>query len=92
MFRVMSTMGHDAEYERWIDGLEAAKALMPDCRGWTDEIRIFDEGELVWSYTRSHKYPQFIGPGTYNRLARLFLQEAAEDEAKAAAGKMIGNG
>ena len=90
MFRVISTMGHDAQYERWIDGLEAAKALMPDCRGWTQEVRILEDGEIVWSYTRSHKYPQFIGPGTYNRLARRFLQEAAEDEAKSAAAKMTG--
>lgn len=90
MFRVISTMGHDAQYERWIDGLEAAKALMPGCRGWTQEVRILEAGELVWSYTRSHKYPQFIGSGTYNRLARQFLQEAAEDEARAAAGKLVG--
>lgn len=90
MFRVIATMGQDQQFERWIDALEAAKALIPDCRGWTQEIRILDAGELVWSYTRSHKYPQFIGPGTYNRLARRFLQEAAEDEAKAAAGKLVG--
>jgi len=91
MFRVISTMGHDTQYERWVDGLEAAKALMPDCRGWTQEIRILENGETVWSYTRSHKYPQFIGPGTYNRLARQFLQEAAEDEAKKAAARLTGD-
>jgi hypothetical protein len=91
MFRVIATMGQDQQFERWIDALEAAKALMPDCRGWTQEIRILDEGAIIWSYTRSHKYPQFIGPGTYNRLARQFLQEAAEDEARLAASKVIGD-
>lgn len=34
---------------------------------------------LVWVYSLSHTYPQYIGAGTYRRLAILFLQEAAEE-------------
>lgn len=80
MFRVV-TRDVDQTFERWTDALNAAKALMPNCKRWTDDIRIFLCDELVWLYSREHKYPKYIGPGTYNLLARLFLQEAMEQEA-----------
>jgi hypothetical protein len=85
MFRVV-TRGVSAEYERWTDALEAGKALIPQCKSLLQDIRIFDgtqEEQLVWIYSRSHTYPQFVGAGSYNRLARLFIAEAiAEQEAQ----------
>lgn len=65
--------------DRWIDALEVAKARIPSCKGWFQEVRIFDQGELVWVCDRWHSHPQFIGPGTYKRLALLFLQETEPD-------------
>jgi hypothetical protein len=78
MFKVIT---HDVEqeYVRWTDALEFSKSLIPQCK-WFQDIRIFDGKELIWVYSRSHKYPQFIGAGTYDRLARLFLLEAAVEE------------
>lgn len=81
MFRVITTTGVSEDYERWIDALEAAKARMPECKGWFGEVRILENGDPVWSFTRSNKYPVFLGPGTYNRLARQFLEETLEQEA-----------
>jgi sulfur relay (sulfurtransferase) complex TusBCD TusD component (DsrE family) len=78
MFKVI-TSGFSQEFERWTDALETAKSLMPKCR-WTEDIRIFLFDELVWVYSKSHKYPQYIGAGNYDRLARLFIQEAIEAE------------
>jgi hypothetical protein len=79
LFRVIAP-GFSQEFDRWTDALNTAKSLMPNCR-WFDEIRILAAGDLVWVYSRSHKFPQFIGAGTYDRLARLFLQEALAEEA-----------
>lgn len=70
----------EQEFERWTDALEQAKALVPDCKGIFQEVRILEDGELVWVKDRFHRYPQFMGPGTYNRLAKLFLQEDMEAE------------
>ncbi len=81
MFRVITTTGVSEEYERWIDALDAAKARIPECKGWFGEVRILENDNPVWSFTRSNKYPVFLGPGTYNRLARQFLQETMEQEA-----------
>ncbi|MBD2048098.1 hypothetical protein H6F78_21300 [Coleofasciculus sp. FACHB-64] len=78
MFKVI-TREFSQEFERWTDALNTAKSLQPKCKGLFQDIRIFDGKELVWVYSRSHTYPQFVGAGTYNRLARLFLQEATED-------------
>lgn len=80
MFKVV-TRQIAADFDRWIDALEYAKSLIPQCK-WFQDIRIFEEKELVWIYSRSHKYPQFIGAGTYDRLARRFLIETVEDEQK----------
>jgi hypothetical protein len=86
MFRVV-TRGVSEEYERWTDALEAGKALIPQCKSLLQDIRIFDGNQgdqLVWIYSRSHTYPQFVGAGSYNRLARMFIEEAiAEQEAQA---------
>lgn len=80
MFKVLTTTGVSEEYLRWIDALTAAKARIPECRGWLNEIRILEDGEPVWSFTRSNKYPVFLGPGTYNRLARQFIRETIAEE------------
>lgn len=77
MFRVI-TRDFSQEFDRWIDALDAAKSLIPQCK-WFQEIRILEKGEMVWVYSRSHKYPQFIGAGTYDRLAHRFLLETAEE-------------
>jgi len=80
MFRVL-TRGYSEEFERWTDALETANSLKPKCRNWLQDIRIYDGEELVWVYSRSHTYPQYIGAGTYNRLARMFIQEAIAESA-----------
>jgi len=79
MFKVI-TPGFSQQFERWTDALETAKSLIPQCKSLTEDIRIFLFDELIWVYSRSHKYPQYIGAGTYDRLARLFIQEASETE------------
>jgi len=79
MFKVV-TRGFSQEFERWTDALEIANGLRPQCRGLLQDIRILDQGDVVWVYSRSHTYPQYVGPGTYNRLARLFIQEALGEE------------
>lgn len=76
--------GFSQEFERWIDALNAANALKPKCKSLTQDIRIFLFDDLVWVYSRSHKYPQYIGAGTYDRLARIFIQEAIEESDDAA--------
>jgi hypothetical protein len=90
MFRVI-TRGVSEEYQRWTDALEAGKALIPQCKSLLQDIRIFDgnQGEqLVWIYSRSHTYPQFVGAGSYNRLARMFIEEViAEQEAQVASSE-----
>lgn len=68
---------YDHEFDRWTDALDAGNALKSKCQSLFQDIRIFDEGELIWIYSRSHTYPQYIGAGVYNRLARLFLLENA---------------
>lgn len=78
MFTVV-TRNFSQAFDRWIDALEAAKSLIPQCK-WFQDIRIFEQKELVWVYSRSHKYPQFVGAGTYDRLAKRFLLETAESE------------
>ena len=74
MFRV-KTKGFDQEYDRWTDALDQANSLISACKGLFGEVRILEKGELVWTYTRSHKYPMYIGAGVYDRLARRFVLE-----------------
>jgi hypothetical protein len=83
MFKVVSR-DYSQEFERWTDALNAANELKPTCKNWLQDIRIFDGSDLIWVYSRSHHYPQYIGAGTYDRLARLFLFETMlEEELKA---------
>lgn len=77
MFRVFSK-NCDRDFERWTDALYYAKSLIPQCKSLFEDIRIFYREDLIWIYSRSHKYPQFIGAGTYDRLARLFVLENTE--------------
>ena len=80
MFRVM-TPGFEESYERWTDALDRANSLIPGCKGLFKDIRIYYGEDLIWVYSRLHKYPQYIGPRMYDKLARLFIQEAMEEEA-----------
>lgn len=75
MFRVI-TPGFEAEYVRWTDALNQANSLIPDCKGLFKDIRIYYADNLIWLYSRSHKYPQYIGAGVYDQLAQLFIKEA----------------
>ncbi|MBW4660016.1 MAG: hypothetical protein KME15_15180 [Drouetiella hepatica Uher 2000/2452] len=78
-FRV-ATRGYSEEFERWTDALNAANALKPQCKSLLQDVRIFYGEELIWVYSRSHTYPQYIGAGVYDRLVRLFVQEAREEQ------------
>lgn len=82
MFRVI-TPGFEAEYVRWTDALHQANSLIPNCQGLFKDIRIYYGDNLIWLYSLSHKYPQYIGAGVYDKLARLFIQEAMEEEMEA---------
>jgi hypothetical protein len=79
MFRVIAPNINE-EFDRWTDALNRAKSLMPQCKSLFVDIRIYHKEYLLWIYSRSHKYPQYIGAGTYDRLAKLFLIEASEEE------------
>jgi hypothetical protein len=81
MFRVVF-QNNIQEFARWTDALEAGKALIPECKNLTQDIRIFLFDDLIWLYSREHKFPKYMGAGTYDRLARLFMQEAMEEEAQ----------
>lgn len=78
MFKV-TTHNFCQEFARWTDALEAANSLKPQCQSLLQDVRIYNEGELVWVFSLSHTYPQYIGAGTYTRLARLFVQETLQD-------------
>ena len=80
MFRVI-TPGFDEKYERWTDALNQANSLIPGCQGLFKDVRIYYGESLIWLYSRSHKYPQYIGAGVYDKLAQLFVREAMEEEA-----------
>ena len=77
MFRVFAK-DYDREFERWTDALNAGNSLKSKCRSLLEDVRIFEQGELIWVYGRSHTHPMYIGAGVYNRLARRFLLENAE--------------
>jgi hypothetical protein len=86
MFQVVY-QNRKREFSRWTEALDYAKSLIPDCKGLFADIRIYQEKELIWIYSRSHKYPQYIGAGTYDRLARLFILETMEEEEKKRQGE-----
>ncbi|MDJ0682383.1 MAG: hypothetical protein QNJ18_21290 [Xenococcaceae cyanobacterium MO_167.B52] len=78
MFRVFAK-NCDRNFDKWTDALYHAKSLIPQCKSLFEDIRIFYREDLIWIYSRSHKYPQYIGAGTYDRLARLFILENTEE-------------
>ncbi|WP_404788759.1 hypothetical protein [Altericista sp. CCNU0014] len=77
----VSAQNFEQSFERWIDALEMAKSLIPSCKGLFGQVKVLEDGKLVWAYDRFHRYPQFFGAGTYKRLARRFVLETMEDEA-----------
>jgi hypothetical protein len=79
MFRVVF-QDSSQEFERWTDALEAGKALIPQCKTLVKDIRIYLFDDLIWLYSRENKFPKYMGAGTYDRLARLFIQEALEEQ------------
>lgn len=82
MFRVVF-QDRTTEFERWTDALDAGKALIPQCKKLSQDIRIYLFEDLIWLYSRENKFPKYMGAGTYDRLARLFLQEAMEEAEQA---------
>ena len=76
MFRVF-TKDYDRQFERWTDALDAGNSLKSKCKSLFQDVRIFDGDELIWIYSRLHTYPQYIGAGVYDKLARLFIMENA---------------
>jgi hypothetical protein len=78
MFKVI-TRNFSQEFERWTDALNQGNDLIPSCKSIFQDIRIFAGEELVWVYSRWHKYPQYIGAGNYRRLALLFMAEATAE-------------
>ena len=75
------TRGFKQEFERWTDALETANGLRPQLKSWFVDIRIFDGKDLVWMYSKLRAHPEYIGPGTYDRLARLFMAEGRRSAA-----------
>lgn len=76
------TRGFKEEFERWTDALETANGLRPQLKSWFVDIRIFDGRDLVWMYSKLRAHPEYIGPGTYDRLARLFMAEGRTEAAR----------
>ena len=89
-FKVV-TPGYEEAFERWTDALEKANSMKSSLKSWFKDIRILedrsdDRGQgwaVGWSYGRGRSHPEYLGPGTYDRLARLFVEEA-QQAAKAA--------
>jgi dihydropteroate synthase len=76
------TRGYRQAFERWTDALNQANSMRSNLKSWFADIRIFDDQELVWMYSKLRAYPEYIGPGTYDRLARLFIAEAKRECAR----------
>ncbi|MBE9077223.1 dihydropteroate synthase [Romeria aff. gracilis LEGE 07310] len=76
--------GFEQTYERWTDALAAANGLKPELKSWFKDIRIFAGEDLIWVYSKLRSHPEYIGPGTYNRLARLFIAEAQDEAVQSA--------
>ncbi len=57
--------------------------MKPSLKSWFKDIRILEGGKPVWVYSRLRAHPEYLGPGTYNRLARLFVEEEQAEAAKA---------
>lgn len=87
-FKVV-TPGYEEAFERWTDALERANSMKSSLRSWFKDIRILEDTGRgwtpVWTYGRGRSHPEYLGPGTYDRLARLFI---AEGQAEAQAATM----
>ena len=55
--------------------------MRPELKSWFKDIRILEDGKPVWVYGRGRKHPEYLGPGTYDRLARLFIAEGQQENA-----------
>ena len=60
-----------------------ANSMKPSLKSWFKDIRILEGGKPVWVYSRLRTHPEYLGPGTYNRLARLFVEEGQAEAAAA---------
>lgn len=83
-FKVV-TPGFEQAFERWTDALEKANSLKSSLKSWFKDIRILEDGRPVWVYGRGRSHPEYLGPGTYDRLARLFIEEGQMAQAQAQA-------
>jgi dihydropteroate synthase len=98
-FKVV-TPGFEKTFERWTQALETANSMRSSLKSWFKDIRILEERgsegsqpqwRLVWVYGRGRSHPEYIGPGTYDRLARLFIEEAQTEETEAAEARNARN-
>lgn len=83
-FKVV-TPGYEEAFDRWTDALEQANSMKSSLKSWFKDIRILEDGRPVWVYGRGRSHPEYLGPGTYDRLAQLFM---AEGQAAAQAATM----
>ncbi len=87
-FKVV-TPGYEEAFERWTDALEQANSMKSSLSSWFKDIRILEDTGRgwtpIWTYGRGRSHPEYLGPGTYDRLARLFI---AEGQAEAQAETM----
>ncbi|NEP19436.1 MAG: dihydropteroate synthase [Leptolyngbya sp. SIO4C1] len=70
------TKGFKQQFDRWTDALDTANRLKSELKSWFVDIRIFNDENLVWMYSKLRAHPEYIGPGTYDRLVQLFVAEA----------------
>ncbi|MEO1445300.1 MAG: dihydropteroate synthase [Cyanobacteria bacterium J06635_11] len=81
-FKVV-TPGFEQAFERWTDALEKANSMKSSLKSWFKDIRILEGSQsqwrLVWVFGRGRSHPEYLGPGTYDRLARLFIEEAQQE-------------
>ena len=74
------TPGYEEVFERWTDALAVANSMKSSLKSWFKDIRILEENPSgwrpVWVFGRGRSHPEYLGPGTYDRLARLFIAEA----------------
>ncbi|KPQ34489.1 MAG: dihydropteroate synthase FolP [Phormidesmis priestleyi Ana] len=85
-FKVV-TPGFEQTFERWTDALAKANSMKSSLKSWFKDIRILENGagekaaswQTVWTFGRGRSHPEYLGPGTYDRLARLFIAEAQQE-------------
>lgn len=91
-FKVV-TPGFEQGYERWTDALEKANSMKSSLKSWFKDIRILERSERgwvpVWVFGRGRSHPEYLGPGTYDRLARLFIEEGQKEATIAKAGSAV---